>query len=142
MRLPVILAINIVLNNVNILVYFPTTDGILATISPRAIMTGKTLNYKRHLAIPFGQYCQIHEEEIPCNGTRPRTRGYICVGPRGNKQGGFKFMTLGSMEKVVRRSWDTIPMPVTVIELVNALGQGQPNDLDFLDSQKVFHRRS
>ena len=53
MRLPVILTINIVLNNVKILRYFPTTAGISTTISPRAIIHGDTLNYKRHLAIPF-----------------------------------------------------------------------------------------
>ena len=42
-------------------------------------------------------------------------------------------MTLVSMENVVRRSWDSLPMPDTVIARVNALRQGQPNDLDFLD---------
>ena len=41
-------------------------------------------------------------------------------------------MTLGYMKKVVRRSWDALPMPDTVISRVRALGQGQPNDLDFL----------
>ena len=61
MRLPVILTINIVLNNVKILGYFLTTDGISTTISPRAIMTGKTLNYKRCRAITFGQYFQTKE---------------------------------------------------------------------------------
>ena len=62
MRLPVILTINIVLNNVKLLGYFPTTTGILTTISTRAIMTGETLNHKRNLAITFGQYCQTHEK--------------------------------------------------------------------------------
>ena len=33
--------------------YFPTTAGISTTISPREIMTGETLNYKRNLEIPF-----------------------------------------------------------------------------------------
>ena len=41
-------------------------------------------------------------------------------------------MTLGSMKKVVRLIWDALPMPETVIPRVNAFGQGQPNDLDFL----------
>ena len=62
MRLPVIWTINTVFKNVKILGYFPVTAGISTTISPREIMTGETLNYKRHLAIPFGQYCQIYEE--------------------------------------------------------------------------------
>ena len=55
------------------------------------------------------------------------------MGPSGNKQGGFKFMTLGYMKKVVRRIWDAILMPDTVISQVNTLGQGQPDDIGFLD---------
>ena len=45
-------------------------------------------------------------------------------------------MTLGSMKKVVRRSWDSLPIPDTVIVRANALGQGRPNNLDFLDCKK------
>ena len=45
-------------------------------------------------------------------------------------------MTLESTKKVVRGSWDAIPIPDTVIARVNALGQGQPNDLDLLDRKK------
>ena len=40
------------------------------------------------------------------------------------------------MKKVVRRSWDAIPMPDTMIARVNALGQGQPNDIELLDHKK------
>ena len=57
LRLPVILTINTLLNNVSILVYLPTTAGISKKISAKEIMTGEALNYKRHLAILFGQYC-------------------------------------------------------------------------------------
>ena len=118
------------------MVYFPTTAGILTDIITRAILTNDTLNYKRHLEIQFGKYCQIHKEDNPHNSTRPRTRGDICVGPRGNKQSGFNFMTLVSMKKVVRRSWDEIPMPDTIIAQVNALFHGKSNDIDFVDSKK------
>ena len=54
-----ILTTNIVLENVNVLIYSTTMAGILTTISPRAIMTSETLIYKRLLAISFGQYFQI-----------------------------------------------------------------------------------
>ena len=58
------------------------------------------------------------------------------MSPSEKKQGGFKFMTLGSIKKVVRRIWDAIPMPDTVVSRLNALGQGQIIDLDFLDIKK------
>ena len=40
------------------------------------------------------------------------------------------------MKNVVRRSWDVIPITDTVIAQVNALSQGQHNDLDLLDQNK------
>ena len=58
------------------------------------------------------------------------------MGPSGKNQGELKFMTLESMNKVTRRSWDTIPMPDTVIDQVNAPGKGQPNDIQLLDCNK------
>ena len=88
-------------------------------------MTGETL-----------QYWKIHEEETPRNITRPHTRGAILMITRGNKQGGLEFVTLGYTEKAVRRIWDASPMPDNLISRVNAIGQGQPNDKDFLDFKK------
>ena len=61
MSMPVILTINIVLNNVKLLGYFAKTAGISTTISSISIMTGETMNYKRHLEIPIGEYFQIQE---------------------------------------------------------------------------------
>ena len=42
-------------------------------------------------------------------------------------------MTLGYMKNLVRQSQDALPMPDTVIARLNALGQGKPNDIDFID---------
>ena len=58
------------------------------------------------------------------------------MGPSGNNKVGLKCMTRESMKKAVRQIWDDIPMPDTVIVRVNAIEQGQPNDLDFLDHRK------
>lgn len=78
-------------------------------------MLGENLDFKKHLSLPFGQYCQVHEEDNPRNSQIARTKGAISMGPSGNLQGGFKFMTLNSGKKIVRRSWDAIPMPDVVI---------------------------
>jgi hypothetical protein len=42
-------------------------------------------------------------------------------------------MALSSGKKIIRRSWDAIPMPDTVIARVNALGSDQPEQLIFTD---------
>jgi hypothetical protein len=47
-----------------------------------------TEDYKKHLSLQVGQYCQVHEEDTPRNSQSPRTKGAISLGPSGNLQGG------------------------------------------------------
>jgi hypothetical protein len=96
-------------------------------------MSGETLDFKKHLSLQIGQYCQVHEEDTPRNSQVARTKGAICLGLSGNVQGGFKFMALNSGKKIVRRSWDVIPLPDVVINGVNELGKDQPRLMTFMD---------
>jgi hypothetical protein len=75
----------------------------------------------------------VHEEDNHRNSQIARTKGAIYLGPSGNLQGGFKFMALNSGNKIVRHSWDVIPMPDLVIDRVNALGHDQPQHVTFTD---------
>jgi hypothetical protein len=127
--------IHILLNAVKMLNFFPTKGGISNTLSPKTIMSGETLNYKKHLSLQVGQYCQVHQEDTPRNSQSLRTKGAISLGPSGNLQGGYKFMALKTGKKFTRRSWDVIPMPETVIARVNALGTDQPEQLIFTDQR-------
>jgi hypothetical protein len=43
-------------------------------------MSGKVLDFKKN-SLPFGSYCQVHEENLPCNSLVKRTLG---AGPSGN----------------------------------------------------------
>jgi hypothetical protein len=131
-RIPKIMTIHIVLNVFNLLNFFPTKRGISETLSPKTIMSGETLDNKKHLSLQNGQYCQIHEEDHPRNSQLTRTKGAITLRPSGNMQGGFKFMALNTGKKIVRRSWDVIPIYV-VISRVNALGSAQPCQMNFTD---------
>ena len=132
-RIPKLLTTCIVFNVVKMLNFFPTKGGVSETLSPKTIVSGETLDYKKHLRMPIGQRCQVHEEENPRNSQLARTRGAISLGPSGNLQGGYKFMALNTGKKITRRSWDVIPMPDTVIARVNVLGNDQPEQLVFAD---------
>ena len=132
-RIPKILTIHIVFNVVKLLNFFPTKGGVSESLSPKTILSGETLDFKKHLRIQIGQYCQVHEEEDPRNSQVARTKGAISLGPSGNLQGGYKFMALNTGKKIVRRSWDVIPMPDVIIARVNALGSDQPELLTFTD---------
>jgi hypothetical protein len=118
--------------------FFPNERGVSYTLSPKTIMSGETLDYKKHLSLQLGQYCQVHEEDNPRNSQIARTKGVISLGPSGNIQGGFKFMALNSGKKIVRHSWDVIPMPDLVIDRVNALGRDQPQHMTFTDRHGRF----
>jgi hypothetical protein len=96
-------------------------------------MSGETLDCKKHLSLQLGQYCQVHEEDNPCNSQITRNKGAISLGPSGNLQGGFKFMALNSDNKIARCGWDVISMPDLVIDRVNTLGLDQPHHMTFTD---------
>jgi hypothetical protein len=125
--------IHVVLNVVKLLNFFPTKGGVSDTLSPKTIMSGDTLDYNKHMSLQIGQYCQVHEEDNPCNCHISRTKGVISLGPSGNLQGGFKFMALNTGKKIFTRSWDVIPMPDLVITRVNALYSEHPQQTTFTD---------
>jgi hypothetical protein len=132
-RIPKLMTIYMVFNNVKMLNYFPPKGGISTHLSPKTIISGEVLDYKKHLCLPFGQYCQVHEEETPRNSQAARTKAAISLGPSGNLQGGYRFMALDTGKKITRRNWDVIPITELVIARVNALGKDQPEVITFTD---------
>ena len=101
--------------------------------SPKTIMYGDTLHYKRHLALKIGQYCQVHEEDTQRNDQAAMRKSAICLGPSGNTQGVFKFMSIHLETNINRRSWDSIPIPDTIIARVNEIEKGEPETFIFTD---------
>ncbi len=81
-------------------------------------MSGKVLDFKKN-SLPFGSYCQVHEEKFPCNSLV-------------NAQGKHKFFTLNTSRVITRWSWDVIPMPKSVVDRVNFIGRDQPIQTVFL----------
>jgi hypothetical protein len=124
---------HIVLNVVKLLIFFSTKGRVSETLSPKTMMSGETLDNKKHLSLQNGQYCQVREADNPRNSQLSRTKGAISIGPSVNLQGGFKFMALNTRNKIVRCSSDVIPMPDAVIARVNALGSDQPRQMTFTD---------
>ena len=53
--IPRLLLIHIEFASVKMLNYFPTKRGVSNVYIPKTIMSGKTLHYKKHLALKIGQ---------------------------------------------------------------------------------------
>ena len=57
-------------------------------------MTGKELEYAKHVELEFGEYVQTHKAYT--KDMDDWTTGRICLGPNGNVQGGHLFMSLST----------------------------------------------
>ena len=52
---------------------FLPKGGISSIYSPRAIVLGKLIDYKKYCIISFGSYVQVLQENNPTNIEAPRT---------------------------------------------------------------------
>ena len=112
--LPRKMVANMVLYVTKLLNFFPVKNGFSNTLSPKAIITSEQLNYK-HYKLPFGSYCQVHEEMTPHSNMTARMLGAISLGASGNLQVAQRFLSLKTGEVVVCYSYTEVPMPDEVI---------------------------
>lgn len=104
--------------------HMPNKNGISNSLSPRMIMTVSKANFKTHCRIPFGAHVQTHEEPNPTNDiARPRTQGATCLGPIGNQQGEYKFLSINTGKKISRRSFTEVPMPSEIISHIHSIAE-------------------
>ena len=69
-----------------------------------------------------------------------RTRPAICMGPMGNIQGSFKFMSVNTGKKIIRRNYTRLPMSESIIRKVEKLAEKAKNEngLHFRNRQKAL----
>ena len=107
--IPRLMVVHLVQNTIFWLNAFPVDNGWSSKHSPRYIMTGKHLDYNKHVRAEFGEYVQTHEEHD--SDMHERTVGTICLGPNGNQQGGHYFMSLVTGVRLVQSCWTPLPLP-------------------------------
>jgi len=89
-------------------------------MSPKEIFSGRKLDLKRDVRIQFGEYVQVHEDDIIKNTLKERTVDAIAVRMKGNVQGTAEFLSLTTWRVISRDRWTSLPMPQSVIEKINA----------------------
>jgi len=77
-QVPKQIVIHLIYNTVFWLNASPHTNGISAMLSLRYIVTGRHINYHKHVHLEFGSYVQTHKEHN--NNMEPRTIRAICLG--------------------------------------------------------------
>ena len=131
--IPRLIVVHLVRNTIFWLNAFPVDNGWSSKHSPCYIMTGKHLDYNKHVCAEFGEYVQTHKEHD--SDMHERTVGAICLGPNGNRQGGHYFMSLAIGVRLVRSHWTPLPMPREAQSRVESFGckQNMPKTLTFGD---------
>ena len=116
----------------------PAAKGISDRFAPREIVKGRRLNLK-HLKAGFGDYIEATTDDEVTNDMKGRTHGCVSLGPSGNWQGSQVCFDLETGKVVLQRVIRILPMPESVICVVNAWGKSQKNT-DFKNKCEFWDR--
>ena len=121
---------------------FPVKSGISEKWSPRELISRTKLDAKLHCRAPFGSYCEMHIHPDITNTLEPRTNWGICMGPTGNLQGSYKFLSLETGKKVTRRKFTEMPVTDAVIKQVEemAVKDGAIKGINFKDRKGIEYK--
>ena len=116
----------------------PSESGVSEVYSPREIVTGMKLDFKRHCRARFGAYVEASYDDYITNTLKDRTHSCIALGPTGNIQGSMKCFDLKTGRVVKCCTITVLPMPDRIIKQVQKWGkkskqQRSKNKLDFLN---------
>ena len=92
-------------------------------MSPHFLVRGRNSDFKIHCRVPFRPYYEVYDEPNLSNTSESRTIGAIVLGPNGNLQGGYSFMSFKIGKKLNRRSWTELPLTENVIRSVERMSE-------------------
>ncbi len=100
---------------------FPAKSEVSEKWSPRDLISRHKLEAKLHCKAPFGSYCEVHVDPGITNTKEPSTKWAICLGPTGNRQGSYKFMSLTTGNKIIRRNFTKMLATESIIKQVKQM---------------------
>ena len=125
-KVPACLVIEMAQTTVFWLNAFPVLGGASRDLSPRTILTGQIVDYKRHCRFQFSEYTQTHEEHN--NSMNPRTFGALALQPVRNGQGSFYFFSVSTGRVLHRLHATPLPMPDEIIDKIHRMAWQQKNN--------------
>jgi hypothetical protein len=83
----------------------------------------------------------VHTEPDPTNNAmESRTVGGISLGPTGNIQGSYHFLSLLTGRRIKARSFTPFPMPADMVKKVQEMATREDEELEFLDRNERAYR--
>jgi hypothetical protein len=128
-RLPRMVIRGLIAHATSSLNQFPNKNGISDTLSPLTIVTGRgNVDYNK-LALEFGEYVLVFEDNDPTNTLKARNTPAIALNPTGNAQGDYYFMSLVTGRRLRRNKWTSLPMPTAAIRDVERIAERENQPL-------------
>jgi hypothetical protein len=139
-RMPRLMLIELIYHMVLWLNALPARFGVFETLSPHKIVYRHKLDFAKYCRLPFGTYCEVHNEPMPTNSMVTRSPPTIKLDTTGNLQGTYKFFSLATGKKVKQRAIMLYPMPDLVIRKVKVYDKltALPGSFDFADRNGIF----
>jgi hypothetical protein len=91
-------------------------------LTPREAFSGRKTVGSLDYRVAFGDYTQCTVPNTD-NSMKPRTEDCIALLPTGNRTGTVKMMSLSTGQVVLRDQFIILPMPQSVINLLNAMAK-------------------
>jgi hypothetical protein len=95
-KLTVLLLIYLVYFCVGCINKFPQRNVQNHTLSPYELFSGRKLDFNRDCRLEFGEYVQVHEDNVLKNTMHSRTTDAIALMMKGNFQGTGVFLSLNT----------------------------------------------
>ncbi len=109
-------------------------------LPPHKIVYRHKLDFAKHCKSPFKMYCEVHDDPTRTNTMATCSTLAIVLGPMGNLQGTYKFLSLATGKKVKQCAFTLYPMPDSVIKKVKAYGKATAllGIFDFADRKGIL----
>jgi len=80
-----------------------STTSLTGVLSPRVLFTGMKPNYKKELALAFGDYVEVHNGTT--NTSQERSLPCIALYPLANSTGSWLFWNVSNRSYIRRSHW-------------------------------------
>jgi hypothetical protein len=119
----------------------PAAAGVSDKYSPREIVLGRKIDFKKHCKATFGSYVEARNDPTITNTMRPRTFPGIFLCPTGNRQGTHKVFDINTGVVKKTRTITPLPMPDRVITVIEDWEQRHQKEdkastLEFLNQKQ------
>jgi hypothetical protein len=111
------------------------TTAMSSNMSPYRMFTGTRVNYKKSLALAFGDYAEVFDGSD--NTSRSRSLPCIALHPCNNSTGSWEFVNLQTGNKIRRSNWRRMITSQAIIDRMNQMTSTIADETTTVEDRRV-----